>query len=895
MRSVSRVALALAVVAAALAATAVAPQWLVAQDAADDLASPEASGVSASSDGLPEAPEAERVAFTHLTVADKLSNESVEVLLQDRFGFVWIGTADGLDRFDGYDIVRYERSPDSTSLSDNVVSALAEDASGALWVGTSRGLNRLDRETEQFQRFRAATSGLPSDDIVVLHADSSGALWVGTEGGGLGRYDTESGDWTVYRHDAADPASLPSDAVRALADGDEGALWVGTSQGVARLDPASGQFRSFSLGDDGFVGGGVSSLSLAESGGLWVGTLGAGLFRLDPASGAATTVDLGGLSASVVKSVYEDSGGTLWVGTLGDGLRQIPAGSPAPIVYRATEGDPDALIDDSVLDIMEDRQGVLWIATYGGVDRFDRARGTVTRYRYDPQVPSTIASNDVQALLVSGGGTLYVGTDGAVNVKSGGDAFRRLTLDASQAKATALLQARDGGIWAGATSGLYRVGSGGLESVAVKAPGEVLIVEALLEGRSGDLFIGTLGDGLVRFDPASGEATTYTHDPAATSSVAHDNVRALAQDARGDLWVGTQEGLCRLDAASGAGRFTCYRAAPSDPEALASGAIQALHIREADGSLWIGTSGGLHRLDLSAPEAGFSRFTQATSDLPGDAVLAIVEDGSGFLWLATNRGLTKFDPATSTFQQRTLGGEGAARTLGNAVARGPDGRLYFGGTNGVLAFDPTQLSEANPNAPDVVITEVLLANAPVEPGPESPLDAAAPAAQTLHLDHSQDDWITIAFAGLHFSDPARNSYRYKLEGVHDEWRGGLGDRDRTAQYNNLGPGRYTFRVQAANADGAWSPEGASLAIVVSPPWWRTSWAYLAYVGLIVFGLVRLDRWQRSRLLRQERERAERREQEIRAETAEAEARQAEADRQRAEAEARAARAEAEGK
>ncbi|OZC03940.1 two-component regulator propeller domain-containing protein [Rubricoccus marinus] len=854
------------------------PGWLAAQNAA--------SGASAG-----EPPEAERVAFRHLTTSDGLANESVATVLQDRFGFIWIGTADGLNRYDGYQLIEYKRGPDSTSLSDNVVSALAEDARGSLWVGTRRGLSRLDRETERFQRFRAGRGSIPNDDVIALLADSSGAVWAGT-GGGLGRYDLETEAWTTFRHAPGDASTLPNDNVSALALGSDGALWVGTDDGVSRLDMETGTFRAYRPPgtSDGFSGA-VSSISVSEEGHLWVGTLGNGLYRLDPASGAFEPAAIAGLSVSVVSSVYEDGGGTLWVGTFGDGLRQIPPGATEAIEYQATEGDPDALIDEAVSDIYEDRQGVLWVATYGGLDRFDRARGTVARFRHDPQEPTSLSSNDVAALLTTRDGTLYVGTDRAIDVTTDRSSFRHTPVSGTSGPAAtlALLEAEDGTIWAGTEAGIFRVSASGAEPVAL--PGRAIIAKALLEDRDGSLFVGTLGEGLIQRDPASGGTVSYTHDPADPGSIAHDHVRALAEDARGALWAGTEEGLCRLDEAGANARFTCFRAAPEDPDALADGYIHTLHARE-DGTLWIGTKGGLHKLDTSAPERGFSRLTEAETDLPSDDVLAIVEDDDNYLWLATSRGLTRFDPVTDTFQQRTLGGEGSARTLGEAATRTASGELLFGGSNGLLAFFPTQLAASNPNPPEVVITAVSLGGEPLAPGPDSPLDAPAPLAERLKLDHAQANYVTFAFAGLHFSDPGRNSYRFTMEGFDEDWRGGLGARERTAPYTNIPPGKYTFRVQAANADGVWNETGASLDVVVTPPWWRTPWAYLAYAGLLVFGFVRFDKWQRQRLLKEERERAERREQEIRAETAEAEAQQAEADRQRAEAEARAARAEA---
>ena len=621
-----------------------------------------------------------------------------------------------------------------------------------------------------------------------------------------------------------------------------------------------------------------------------MGTFGDGLYRLTPSTGEATPVDLG--SVLVVSSVYEDRQGTLWVGTLGDGLLQVGAGGDPPVVYEAVDDDPTSLAGDSVVDIMQDRQGVLWIATYSGLDHFDRARGTVTRLRSDSQNPTSLASNDVLSVLIARNGTLYVGTDRSVDVSTDQASFRSFPLVAAtgaRAGTRALTQTQDATVWAGTEAGLHRILPSGPEPVALTAVPNGTPIQALLEDQQGRFFAGTLGGGLVLYDRESRQSVAYTHDPGDPAALVNDNVISLEEDERGNVWVGTEEGLCRLDRAADTARFTCLRPAPDDPNALADGLVQALHARD-DGSLWVGTRGGLHRVDTEAPERGVERFTE-TEDLPSNDVRAIVEDDDGYLWLATSRGLARFDPVTKAFQQRTLGGEGAARTLGEAATRGPDGTLYFGGSNGLLAFSPRQLSALNSNPPQVVITEVLLGNEPIVPGDNSPMALPAPLAERITLSHDQD-YLVFRFAGLHFSDSEQNRYKFTMEGLNEDGDWIEAGRKREATYTNLSPGRYTFRVQASNADGVWSPEGASMEVAISPPWWRTLWAYLAYAVIAVMGFVAFDRFQRARLLAQERQRAERREQEIRAETAEAQTREAEADRQRAEAEARAARADA---
>ncbi|MGB3544994.1 ATP-binding protein, partial [Rubrivirga sp.] len=407
----------------------------------------------------------------------------------------------------------------------------------------------------------------------------------------------------------------------------------------------------------------------------------------------------------------------------------------------------------------------------------------------------------------------------------------------------------------------------------------------LLGDGEGTLWVGTETQGLLRYDLEGGTSSRVWVSAGA-------EVTALALGARGALWVGTAAALCRLDIPTSSA--TCFEAG-SGPQSLASGTIQALRAQPND-ALWIGTDAGLHRADVDDLEAGFQRYLASTTDLPDDDVLAIVEDGDGFLWLSTGAGLSRFEPLTETFAQRA-GVADADRTLSSASTRAPDGRLYVGSTRGLLTFDPGQLAVVNGNPPQVVITDVEVSGQSTAPG-DGVLEVAAPVADQITLGPSQG-FLTIEYAGLHFSTPLQNTFRYRLDGLRQsEWQE-VGT-SREATYESLPPGRYTFQVQAANADGIGFADGAraamaSIEVVVNPPWWRTWWAITGFVLVGIAALVRADQWQRARLLRQERERAERREAELRAEAAEAEQREARAEAAALKAENDRKAAELEGK
>jgi ligand-binding sensor domain-containing protein/signal transduction histidine kinase len=820
--------------------------------------------------------QAGAITFRHLSTAEGLSAGQVNALLQDRLGFVWVGTVDGLDRYDGYEVDEFRHADeDPASISDNDVSSLVQSRRGGLWVGTFGGLNYFDFETEAFARFLhddGDAHSLVSDEVLALAEADDGTLYVGTTEG-LDRLDPETGRFTHFRPDPADPDALQNGSVEKLYLDADGILWVGTQGGLHRFDPAAGTFRYYPNLGGALAENAVSALHGHGRGGLWVGTQGGGLFAFD--GGAFTRVPLveERLNQSIVISVLEDREGTLWVGTAGGGLlRRTPDG--AVVAYVASRDDPTSLADDFVSALMQDRQGVLWAGTYDGVDRFDRARRPFVTYRYDPERPGTLSSNTINAVLETRDRLLLVGTNRGLNVAdSTRQAFAPYALGRDP-NVSALFEDREGRVWVGTHDGFYQFDprSGRARAVdlgGVFGPAATTVVYDVAQDVQGQLWVGTVDQGLHRYDPAGGTTVHFRHDPARATSLSSDQVRVVASAPGGTLWVGTRGGLDRLDALDGGGRFTRFTPDPGDGAAPAEASILALHAA-ADGTLWVGTEGGgLARLDTAHPERGFSRFTEATSDLPSNTVYAVVEDENGYLWLSTSRGLARFEPATETFRVFDADGGAAARSLNRAAARGAGGALLFGSADGLLAFDPLQLSATNPYPPQVVLTGVQVVDSLVVPGPEAALRAAAPVAETIYLSH--DDYVvTFEFAALHYSDPARNRYQVQLEGIERNWRD-LGT-DRRATYTNLGPGRYTLLVRAASADGVWTEEPLSVRIVVAPPWWRTPWAYLLYGLLFAGALVAADRFQRRRVLRQERERATRREAELRAEMAEAEAR-----------------------
>lgn len=814
---------------------------------------------------LAQAPRSVR--FSHLGLDQGLSQGFVNCILQDRRGFIWLGTQDGLNRYDGYSVTVFKSDPDDArSLRSSAVWALAETRDGALWVGTDGGgLNRFDPATETFTAFghdpRAPTS-LSSDRLRTLLEDADGMLWVGTDGGGLNRFDPRTRVATRFRHDPRVPTSLSSDRVRSVVRDRTGRIWVGTDGGgLSRLDPARGEFTVFrhdpadarSLGDDR-----VRSVYEDREGRIWVATYDHGLNRLDPAGSSfaryeADPRDPRSISNDRVRAVLQDRSGAIWVGTDG-GLNEWNPATGAFARYRHVATDPFSLSVDRVLSLFEDRGGVLWVGTQGGgASRWNLATSAFGVVRAEAEALSSLSNNDVWAVATDTAGAVWIGTYAGLNRydRAAGtftvfrhDPARPASL--SDDRVMSLAVDGEGTVWAGTLEGgLNRLERGRSAFVRYRHMGAARPglsgdrITAVLPWPSGEVFVGVYRGGLNRLDPRTGRVEVYRADPAVPRSLSSDDVIALAPESSGKLWVGTDGGGLNLfDPRTGTA--TAYRRDPTVPASLSQDVVFAVH-EDANRDVWVGTQGaGLNRWAFSDRQAGrvaFQHYTQRQG-LANDTVYGILEGGPAELWMSTNRGLSRLDRRTGAFRNfdTTHGLQGNEFNAG-AHHRGRDGELFFGGTSGLSLFHPSRV-RSNEHRPPLAITSFQRLGERVR------LD---PAAQEVVISH-RDYVVSFEFAALDFTAPERNRYAYRLEGLDRDWIDlGAG---RRATYTNLAPGRYVLRARGSNNDGLWNDEGVALRVAVRPPPWRTTWAYLLY-GLAVAGSLRAYvRAQRRRLERE---------------------------------------------
>ena len=813
------------------------------------------------------------IRFERLSLEDGLSQGSVTAILQDATGFMWFGTQEGLNRYDGYRFeVLYHRRGDPDTLCNDWIQTLHQDATGALWAGTQGGgLNRLDPATGAWRcvRHDAADGATLSDDrIQAVLEDAGGALWIATTDAGLNRCAAGGAPCERFRHDPADPTSLADDRVRALAEDHLGNLWVGTLGGLNLFDRATETFVRYrhdpalpsSLADDR-----VRSLLEDGAGRLWVGTF-AGLDRFDRAAYAFEHFrhdpgDPASLSENCVRVLFEDHAGRLWVGTDG-GLNLLrPDGRFARFQHDLT--DPASLSSDRVLAMGQDRGGMMWVGTENGVNKWNPDTWAFAHYRSTGA--RGLSSNAVLGFSEDADGTLWIATlGGGLNAldRATGEAvvYRHDGGDPTSLgddRVMALLHDRAGTLWVGtgqgglnrfdpATRSFARYQHDPSRSDSLGAAG----VMTLYEDRHGVLWVGTYGGGLNRLHRDTGTFTRYVHDGADGTSLSHDEVTAIAEDRDGTLWIGTLAGgLDRFDAA--AGIFASFRYDERRSDALSSDRVMAL-AADGEGTLWVGTYGGLDRVS-TAPDGSVAFRSYAESDgLPSKAVLGLELDAAGDLWLATNRGLSRFDPAAQRFESYDVS-HGLQSNEFNYGAHyaSPRGELFFGGDNGFNAFFPAAV-RGNDFAPPVVLTSFTKVNEPLQ------LDGPLAAATEVVLGH-RDYVFSVELAALDFTAPEKNRYRYRLDGLDADWID-VGHR-RQLTFTNLDPGRYLLRVQGANNDGVWNREGAALAIRVLAPPWRSDWAYALYTMLATgafFGFVSVQqrKARRQEELREAKEAAE---------------------------------------
>jgi signal transduction histidine kinase/ligand-binding sensor domain-containing protein len=771
--------------------------------------------------------QTDTIRFERLSIADGLSQSVVTAISQDSRGFMWFGTEGGLNRYDGYEFTIYKHDPDDpTTLSDNQVHAIYEDQHGELWIGTNRGLDRFDWASGKFAHYQHNPDDPQSLSVGAVRSiceDGMGILWIGT-GLGLSRFDRATQTFTRY---------LSGNLVRAIYTDRSGELWIGTNGGLARFDRTTETFAHYkhtpddpnSLSDNR-----VQAIFEGRQGALWIGTDGGGLDRFDPLSQTFIHYlhnpdDPSSLSDDRVQAILEDGEGKLWIGTQ-DGLdllvlseaEGLDPGQNRFIHHRHAPSDPYSLNDDIVHSVYEDRSGVLWVGTHGGLSKQDR---TANRFKLHQQGANGLSDNLVQALYKDQSGALWIGTfagglDRLDRNSKNLTVYRHNPDDPASLSSNdvrAIFEDQEGALWVGTDLGLDRFDPQAEAFIHYPSlTGNRVTVIA--EDRSAYLWIGTSA-GLYRLDRATG-----IFSPFHAYDLIGNYVTAIYQDQAGPLWVGTYSGGINLwDDVNN--QFTHHRRNPDDPQSLSSDIVLSFYQGPTPDTVWIGTEeGGLNRFDPATQT--FTHYTEKDG-LPGDTVDCILADSDGYLWLSTNKGLSRFDPQTKTFRNYDAGdGLQRGEFFPGACFQSERGEMFFGGFQGLNTFYPEQI-RPNPHIPSIVVTAFDKFN--------QVMHANLFANAHIQLPY-QDNSISFEFAALDYTAPEKNQYAYVMEALDPDWVH-AGTR-RRADYPNLRPGEYIFRVKGSNNDGVWNEEGVAIRVTVTPPFWET-WGFRGVVLLALVG------------------------------------------------------------
>jgi signal transduction histidine kinase/CheY-like chemotaxis protein/ligand-binding sensor domain-containing protein len=797
--------------------------------------------------------------FEHLDINDGLSQNNVLCTIQDSRGFMWFGTRNGLNKYDGNEIKvykndvkngnsisnnfisgiiedkegniwiatrggglnKYDRKKDqfahykndkinSNSLSSNILTSLAEDKLGNLWIGTEdAGLNCFETDKNRFLRFTQRShndKSLSNDYVRAIFIDDMQNIWIGTYGGGLNLYDKTTGSFTRFRHNEKDSLSLSNDKVCVIYEDSRRSLWIGTAAGgLNLLNRKKGTFRRFkhiiqqknSLSADV-----IYALAEDNKGNLWIGTENGGLTIFNPSDNKFYNclhddLDNTSLSNNSIHSLYKDISGNMWAGTFSTGVDIFK--EAIQFTHYKHNSSPESLINNNVLCIIQDSKKKIWVGTDGGgLDLFDPVTGNFKHYPQQ-QGKNSICGNYVLNLCEDGQGNLWVGTwgTGITVFNPLRNSYKQFRHDRAIASS---LSSNDA--W------------------------------TIFKDRDQNIWVGTYGGGLNLFNPANGSFSHYLYE-GNHSTVNSKKIHSIFEDDKGNLWIATDGG--GLDVFNKRTK-TFQRHFEHDEwrNSLSDNRVGNIS-QDSTGNFWITTMAGLNYYD--AKKDSFKIYT--TEDgLPDNAVFGLLTDSKGNLWMSTNKGISKFDLHTKRFKNFDIeDGLQSYEFKEHAYCKSLSGVMYFGGINGFNEFHPDSIKD-NKKDPPLVITGFRILNKDVsiakDPEDPSPLKKNITETKEITLPYAHSI-ISFEFASLNYLSPKKNQYAYMLEGFDKNWN--YVGSQRTATYTNLDPGKYIFKVKGLNYKDEWSSRTAVIELMISPPFWLTWWFRSLILLCITAGII----------------------------------------------------------
>ena len=803
-----------------------------------------------------------------------ISNNKILVICEDRFHDLWIGTYNGLNRFDRSTetFTRYIQGPEEPSGTNaHEVWAIHEDRTGNLWVGYWAGdylpwggLYKLDRDTGKFTPYRYDPynpNSMSHNAIRCIVEDDAGVLWVGTETEGLNKFDPKTETFVRYRHDPKVLHSLGDNRVWDGLRDREGNLWFATiGGGLNKHDPSRDSFIRYIPDPNNAAGSylfDACKIYQDTKGMIWLSN--GVLSRFDPATASFTHFRFSlnqndWLSNYHPFAIQEDNAGNLWVGTRGSGVFKVDLKPQRFTHYRHTPENPNSPSDDDIRLIFEDAKGAIWIATRDdGLSRLDPQTGQFTNFKHDPHDTRSLSSDVVYAICEDRSGNIWIGTQKGLNrfdpqqgkfTDYGNNPTNRRSL--RHEAINVLFVDHADTIWIG-MAGEGGFGKFDWRTATFRRYDPLPVnkghyyVDRFFEDRQGNLWIGAAGRQFL-FDRRTGQSRIVKADYRGWGWG-----RRLLEDQNGTIW-GWYRSLYKLDVNDL--RFIhFFLLEPAGMNRTGKIAfynqVQFAHV-DAKNKIWCGTLHGSYQFDPQQ-ERVTARYYEKDG-LQSNLISKIVADNTDRLWLLTGGGVSIFDENAPPGAQFTnLGSDDGiinSPSAPEAFIRTRNGEIYWGGTNGIYRFYP-EVQATNPHRPRIQLTDFRKFNQPVK------LDSSISTTRALHLSHDEN-FFSLSYSALDFTNPKQNQYAYKLEGFDQDWikAGNLHE----ASYTNVPPGQYTSRVKGSNNDGIWNEEGTSIKVIITPPFWQTWWFRVAMALAVIAILAALYNYRVSRLLEIERTR-----------------------------------------
>ena len=806
--------------------------------------------------------------FKNFGIDNPMSYSFVRTIAQDKDDFMWFGSSEGLDRFDGHQTLNFQHdSSQPNSLSSNVISRIIIDKQQRLWVGTfGGGLNLYRPASQDFIHFTTKTRNtkLSNDTVNTLFEDSEGKIWIATENG-LNILNPHKEKWSIQQvfQELGNPNSLTHNAVLSIIETHNQEVWVGTNGGGISVFDLQGNFiKAIKYGDQNsatYVNKFVSSLYLDINGDIWIGTVDSGLLKYIPSTEQfihyqMNMDDQPTISGNAISSIYQDSEENIWIGT-DNGLSIYNHKTNGFSQYNNSPNNPYSISNDFVITFFEDKHNMMWIGTFSGVNRWDPNMATFRQY--STQTNPVLKNNNITSFAQFDQENLFFSTygGGIYQLSQHDNSISPVVFNGSFSKYRIMTLFADGNtLWVGTrASGLYSVNLATNEVTEYRHDAEndnsisANSITDIIKDMNGNIWVSTFRQGINLLNENGTFKRFVKNETNLEKGPSSNNILQLLEDEQGFIWLATfGAGLSRFDPKLGI--FTHLRHEENNPNSIADD-FSWIMLLDNDKNLWFGSQdAGLSILSRENGHSNNFSFTHigANEGMKSLTIYGITQDAYGDIWFSTNKGISRYSMSDKNFKHFNLThGLVDLEYTHSSVFRSMDNTLYFGAGKGMSSINPEKINTSI-SAPEVRLTSVLKLNEPM------PLGSSLSKLTQLEFDYSEQ-LISFEYVGLNYAAPESTRYKYRLKGFDEEWIDA--GKSRRATYTNLPSGSYQLQIIAGNNDNIWSKPGLSLDITVKPAPWNTWWAYVLYAALIALLLLTYSRFLNRKLLIEQQQKA----------------------------------------